>query len=187
MRWLLVTGNSHAGVLRVAWNAMADRPKGMEVDFLNIAAKYSGPMTVSPEGRYGLLDEGVVSWLDLSEYRKIDGALSCDLRNYSHVLVAGCFHGSSLILRLLAGYRVDLIRETPAGLPRLSQAAYVAFSQAVALERLPTARIDSFRPWCKVGLLLAPASASVSLMIRRRSLACKPFAMTRQACQRRWP
>lgn len=156
MRRLLITGNSHAGVLRLAWTAMADRPEGVEVDFLNIAAKYSGQMTVSHEGRYGILDERTIAGLDLPEYRKIDGAMSCDLRNYTHVLIAGCFYGFSLILRLLAGHRVDLIREAPIGLPRLSQAAYVAFSQTLALDRLPMARTYGFRPWCKVGLHLAP-------------------------------
>lgn len=156
MRRLLITGNSHAGVLRVAWNALAERPEGLQIDFLNISAKNFGHMAVSPEGRFGILDESVLATLDLPEYRKIDGAMSCDLRNYSHVLVAGCFFGTSLILRLIADHRIDLIRERPAGLPRLSQQAYLAFSQAIALQRLPLARIDSFKPWCKVALFLAP-------------------------------
>ena len=156
MRKLLITGNSHGGVLRAAWNALSVRPEGLEVDFLNIGAKHFAHMGVSPEGRFGITDESILATLNLPEYRKIDGALSCDLRNYSHVLVAGSFSGTSMILRMLADHRVDLIRESPAGLPRLSQQAYLAFSQAIALQRLPLARIDSFKPWCKVGLFLAP-------------------------------
>jgi hypothetical protein len=159
----LITGNSHGGALRLAWTAMTDRPDGLEVDFLNIAAKYFALFTTSPDGRFGLLDETLAPENALPDERRINGALSVDLRLYTHVLIAGCHLGSTAILRMLATHRVDLIREQPAGLPRLSQAAFTAFTRDIALKRLPMARIAGLAPWCKVGLSMAPRMSERAL------------------------
>jgi hypothetical protein len=163
MMRLLVTGNSHAAALRSAWKGMTNRPEGLEVDFLNLPRKHVAHLSAASDGRFGLLDESLVPKEEFSLLRKINTVLVRDLHDYTHVLVAGCLLGIKPNLRLLAYHRIDLIREQPAGLPRLSQAAYAAFAQAITVKRIPTARIQSFSPWCKVGVCMAPRPSERAL------------------------
>lgn len=156
---LLITGTSHVAALKAAWDRMSPRPAGIEVDFLAALAGVFPHFAFGPEGRFGLLDPGLITADQVQLVRQFSGTLERDLRDYSHVLLAGCALGSSGLLRLLAGHRVDLIRETPADLPRLSQAAYVAFSQAIALKQSPAALLQGFAAHGRVALAASPRAA----------------------------
>ncbi len=163
----MITGNSHAGAMRVAWNAMPERPAGVEVDFLNITAEYFAQFHTTPDGRYGLVDESLVPSALVPMLHQINGAIVRNLPDYSHVLIAGCLRTND-ILRLLAAHRVDDIREAPLNRPRLSQAAYLAFSLAIAMNHMPVERIAALSPWCKVALSLAPRPSHGALVARVR-------------------
>lgn len=159
MTRLLITGTSHVAALKAAWDRMETRPKGVEIDFLAALAGVFPLFAMGEDGQFGLMDPGLVTADQLQLVRNFGGELVRDLGDYSHVLIAGCSLGGNGILKLLAGHRVDLIRETPADLPRLSQGAYVAFSQALAMKQYPAQLVQDFAPWAKLALAASPRPA----------------------------
>ncbi len=156
MTRLLITGTSHTAMLRVAWDDLADKPEGLEVDFLSANAAEYPYFKMNEAGIFGLHDEKLVAKPQLELARSFSGTLTRRIADFSHVLIVGPRLNLYSLLKMLAGWRIDEIRETPADLPRLSQSAYKAFSHAVAWTTFPADLVTPMRPLAKLAILPAP-------------------------------
>ena len=153
---LLIAGTSHVAALRVAWDNLAEKPAGLTVDYLAANAAEFRHFTINDTGVFGLHDESLAPENQRELARGFSGTLLRDIAQFTHVVMVGCTLNNIGLLRLLSACRVDDIRETATDLPRLSQAAFTAFSLSIAWNQYPAAILAGMTPLAKVALMSAP-------------------------------
>ncbi len=185
MRRLLITGTSHVAAIRLAWDALPDAPQGLKVDYLAANAAEFRSFAMNDAGVFGLHDESLAPESQRELARGFSGTLTRQIADFTHVALVGCTLNNYGLLRLLAGCRVDGIRETGADLPRLSQAAYTAFSRHIAWAQYPAAILAGMTSRARVALMSAPRFSEAILTdpasdAQFKILAAQPYGI-RQA------
>lgn len=156
MKRLLITGTSHVAAIRVAWDSLAAKPGAPAVDYLAANLAEFRHFEMNDAGVFGLHDESLAPESQRELARSFSGSLTRRVADFSHVVLVGCTLNNHSLLRLLAGCRIDGLRETGADVPRLSQAAYTAFSLSIAWKQYPAAILAGMTPRAKVALMSAP-------------------------------
>lgn len=176
MKRLLIIGNSHVGALKAGWDAMAHRPASVAVDFLVTVDAYLNVFDVAPDGRFGILDRNSLPPAHVRQAEAVNETTLRDLSDYSHVLLGGCFLGYQARLEMTANHRIDGIRDTTVPRPRLSAAAYTAFSLSLGLADLPKDWISGIKPWCKLAIGARPPLSEAILRVESENGAARTLA-----------
>lgn len=133
---LLIVGNSHVAAMSQGWEMIASDFPDIEVSFYGANSTLFRLLAFQDGLNFGIHDRKDYKVRHATFIENMFGSLTVNMAEFDRVLVVGQNTNEVDYLRQFEGYSIDG-RQPREGKPRLSESAFEAFCEGIAMKRMP--------------------------------------------------